>query len=113
VLEAPVVPGVPVGGANVAVAPVGKPEAASVTGEVKGSVVETLARLMVYCAAAPPKTLALGGVAAMVKSGSVIAGVPEPESKPTCGEFAALSVTVTFAVTVVVDAGVKLTLMVQ
>jgi len=94
----------------VAVAPVGRPVAENVTALEYVPLIE--AALMVNCAVPPGLMLCSGVVTVIVKSAEV-AFVPVPVSVAVCGEPVALSATLSVAEKLVVDAGVKVTEIVQ
>jgi hypothetical protein len=101
-------PGVTELGANVAVAPVGRPLAAKVI--EPGKVPFCAVAVMVYCADPPDWMVCDAVVELSVKVG---ADTPVPLSVAVCGEFAALSDTDNVAVKLAADAGVKVTVMPQ
>ena len=108
VLVAPALPGVTLTGVKETVAPVGIPLAVKVTGWVK--LPSTDATDTVYCAAEPADTACVAGVAVTAKSAAATTGaVPVPVSDEVCGEPAALSATVSDAVTDPVNVGAKIT----
>ena len=112
-LEADAAPGVPVGGANVAVAPVGSPDALSVTTPVNGFVEATLASVMLYTALDPPLPLRPAVKPTHSKSGGTGTASPVPLSVPVCGDPAALSATLTVALSAVAEPGVNVTAIAQ
>jgi hypothetical protein len=111
VLVAEEFPGVKLAGLKLPVAPDGKPVTLSVTALVNELPLGVLPTVMTYCAEPPAAIVCVGGVALSVKS--LGAATPVPVSEEVCVVGDALSVTVSVALKLVAEAGVKVAEMVQ
>jgi hypothetical protein len=103
---ADVLPGVTDAGEKVAVAPVGSPMAASVTGLEKAPF--CAATVIVNCAL-DPGCMVCGNVVELTAKVGITADVPVPLSAVVCGEPDALSATESVAEKLAADAGVNVT----